>query len=45
MADKGVVKRTEDPRVDEDGSGVVDDRPEFWETVQQETQARGNSNP
>ncbi|WP_313696144.1 DNA-binding protein [Halorarum halobium] len=42
--DEQAFERTEDAGVDEDGFEVVDDRPEFRATVQQETQAKVDSN-
>ena len=38
--DEQAFERTADAGVDEDGFEVVDDRPEFWATVEQETQAK-----
>jgi hypothetical protein len=42
--DEQAFERTEDAGVDEDGFEVVDDKPEFRATVQQETQAKVDSN-
>jgi len=42
--DEQAFERTEDADVDEDGFEVVDDRPEFRATVQQEKQAKVDSN-
>ncbi|GGM74208.1 DNA-binding protein [Halarchaeum rubridurum] len=42
--DEQAFERTEDAGVDEDGFEVVDDKPEFQATVQQEKQAKVDSN-
>ncbi|SEA27463.1 hypothetical protein SAMN04488065_2574 [Haloplanus vescus] len=42
--DEQAFERTEDAGVDEDGFEVVDDQPKFRATVQQETQAKVDSN-
>jgi Skp family chaperone for outer membrane proteins len=42
--DEQAFERTEDAGVDEDGFEVVDDQPEFRATVQQEKQAKVDSN-
>ncbi|WP_136689114.1 DNA-binding protein [Halorhabdus amylolytica] len=42
--DEQAFERTEDAGVDEDGFEVVDDQPELRATVQQETQAKVDSN-